>query len=86
MAEVPDDHPVNSEVWMRWTSTLAPGSDHARAHGCICSPEKNVRARELSKDDPRGVIVVIHKDCPMHGQRIPFPADPDYEADDSGAS
>ena len=47
---------------------VRPGTPEARAQGCLCRFESNMQAGFLTAE--RGfedeVIVVIHKDCPLH--------------------
>jgi hypothetical protein len=47
---------------------VRPGTPEAQAEGCLCSFESNMRAGFLTAE--RGyeddVLVVIHKDCPLH--------------------
>jgi hypothetical protein len=47
---------------------VRPGTPQARAQGCLCRFESNMQAGFLTAE--RGcedeVIVVIHKDCPLH--------------------
>ena len=47
---------------------VRPGTPEAQEHGCLCRFESNLVAGVLSAElEDRGeVIVVIHKDCPLH--------------------
>jgi hypothetical protein len=47
---------------------VRPGTPEAQALGCLCRFESNMAAGFLTAErgDDEKVIVVIHKDCPLH--------------------
>lgn len=62
-----EDEPQQVTVVFR-KPVVRPGTPEAQAEGCLCRFESNMAAGFLSAE--RGyedeVIVVIHKDCPLH--------------------
>lgn len=63
----PEDEPEQVTVVFR-KPVVRPGTPEAEALGCLCRFESNMEAgflsAELGHEDE--VIVVIHKDCPLH--------------------
>jgi len=61
------DEPQQVTVVFR-EPVVRPGTPEAQAQGCLCRFESNMKAGFLTAE--RGyedeVIVVIHKDCPLH--------------------
>ena len=61
------DEPQQMTVVFR-QPVVRPGTPEAQAQGCLCRFESNMAAGFLAAE--RGheeeVIVVIHKDCPLH--------------------
>jgi hypothetical protein len=47
---------------------VRPGTPEAHAQGCLCRSESNMQAGFLTAECgfEDEVIVVIHKDCPLH--------------------
>jgi hypothetical protein len=64
---IPGDKPEPVTVVFR-KPVVRPGTPEAQAAGCLCRFESNLEAgflsAELGREDE--VIVVIHKDCPLH--------------------
>ncbi len=57
---------------------VRPGTPEAARHGCLCSFERNLQGELMSDRLDDNVIVVIHKDCPLH-EVIKCPIDPEFE-------
>lgn len=56
-----------------------PGSPEAHRHGCLCGFETNLRASLVAAErNPDTVLVVIHKDCPLH-EIIRGPVEPELD-------
>lgn len=63
----PADEPEQVTVVFR-KPVVRPGTPEAQAAGCLCRFESNLEAGFLSAElgHEGEVIVVIHKDCPLH--------------------
>jgi hypothetical protein len=61
------DEPQQVTVVFR-LPVVPPGTPEAQARGCLCGYESNMAAGFLTAE--RGyedeVLIVIHKDCPLH--------------------
>jgi len=44
----------------------APGSDKARANGCICPVIDNTHGRGMYTDTDGKPVYAVHGDCPLH--------------------
>jgi hypothetical protein len=63
----PTSAPVPGEATM---SAFTPGSEAARAHGCICPTLSAVHDPTLGTfyvDDREGEVFMVRDECPMHG-------------------
>jgi hypothetical protein len=55
------------ELTVVFRKRVRPGTPEAEAVGCLCRFETNLEAGFLASElDDGNVILIIHKDCPVH--------------------